>query len=158
MKLYFMRHGEASDEAKSDELRPLTEKGAQRIHLAGKALKKINVSLDFIYASPRLRAQQTAQIMAEYLKRDVETRDELNFNFSVDFLRSVVTGKEDEAHILLVGHNPSLSEVIQAVSGANVNLKTGSIARIDLYPPALRGALLKWLLSPRLLDAIGSGD
>ena len=48
-----------------------------------------------------------------------------------------------------------MSEVVQSVSGANVNLKTGGIVRVDLYPPAVRGAMLKWLLSPRILDAIG---
>ena len=56
--------------------------------------------------------------------------------------------------MILVGHNPGMSEVIQSICGANVNLKTGAIARIDLYPPALRGATLRWLLSPRVLDAI----
>jgi phosphohistidine phosphatase len=150
MKVYFMRHGEASDEAPTDEARPLTEKGAQKIHRAGTALR--------IFASPRLRAQETAGIVAQYLQCAVETRNELNFDFNIEQLRALLAGKEDEAHILLVGHNPSMSEVVQAVCGASVNLKTGSIVRIDLYPPAVRGATLKWMLSPRLLDAIAGGD
>ena len=97
MKLYFMRHGEASDDAKSDELRPLTDKGAQRVHLTGKAHEKINVTLDSLYASPRLERGKSASIVGQYLKREVENRDELNFNFSVDLLRALLTGKDDEA-------------------------------------------------------------
>ncbi|MCU0512517.1 MAG: phosphohistidine phosphatase SixA [Anaerolineae bacterium] len=154
MKLYFMRHGEASQDAATDELRPLTEKGAQRVHSGGQALAKIQVTLDYIYASPRVRAQQTAAIMAGYFKPAVETRPELNFDFSLDLLRRLLLDKDEEAHVLLVGHNPSMSEVVQAVSGAAVNMKVGSIARVDLYPPAVKGGLLKWLLSPRVLDAM----
>jgi phosphohistidine phosphatase len=155
MKLYFMRHGEASDDAPTDELRPLTEKGRERIKFAAKALRRINVTLDTIYASPRVRAQQTASLIAETQDLAVETREELNFSFTVEALKKLLAGKPEEAHILMVGHNPSISEVIMAISGSNVNMKTGSIARLDLYPPAVRGASLRWLLTPRILDALG---
>lgn len=154
MKLYFMRHGEASDDAPSDELRPLTEKGKERIHNAAKVLQKMNVSFDYIYASPRVRARQTADIVAKVLGNQVEIRDEVNFHLNVDRLKHLLLEKSEEARILFVGHNPSMSELIQAITGANVNLKTGSVARVDLYPPAIRGAQLKWLISPRIFDVL----
>jgi phosphohistidine phosphatase len=154
MKLYFMRHGEASDDAPSDELRPLTEKGKERIQNAAKVLKKMNVSLDYVYASPRVRARQTAEIVAKVLGNEVEIRDEVNFHFDVDRLKRLLMEKSEEAHILFVGHNPSMSELVQAMTGANVNLKTGAVARIDLYLPAIRGAQLKWLISPRIFDSL----
>ena len=73
MKLYFMRHGEASDDAKSDELWLLTHK-ARSASIQPEMLKKINVTLDSLYASPRLRAQQTASIVGQYLKRESKPR------------------------------------------------------------------------------------
>lgn len=154
MKLYFMRHGEASDDAPTDELRPLTEKGKKRIQNAAKVLKKMNVTLDTIYASPRVRAKQTAEIVAEVLGNEVEISDDVNFHFNVDRLKNLLTGKNEEAHVMFVGHNPSMSELIQTITGANVNLKTGAVARVDLYPPAIKGAQLKWLITPRIFDSL----
>jgi phosphohistidine phosphatase len=153
MKLYLMRHGEASDEATNDELRPLTQTGRERLANAGKVLKKI-IELDAVYASPRLRAQQTAEVIANVFGQTVTIREELNFSFSVEALKSLLidVGHGEEARLLLVGHNPSISEVIHQMTGANVNLKTGAFACLEVSPIALKGATLKWLLTPRRMD------
>jgi len=153
MKLYFMRHGEASDDAPSDELRPLTDTGRLRLSNAGKVLKKI-LTVNAVYASPRLRARQTAEIIAQALEQDVIVRDELNFNFSIETLKSLIMGYDEESRLLLVGHNPSISEVVQQMTGANINLKTGAIVCVDVYPIALKGGTLKWMLTPRLMDEL----
>lgn len=153
MKLYFMRHGEASDDAPSDELRPLTPVGRERLANAGKVLKKL-ITVDAVYASPRLRAKQTADIIAAALNQTVMIRDELNFSFSIDALRSVIAGYGEDSRLLLVGHNPSISEVIQQMTGANVNLKTGAIVCVDVYPIALKGGSLRWMLTPRIMDEL----
>ena len=153
MRLYFMRHGEASDDAPSDELRPLTENGRARLLNAGKVLRKI-LDVDTIYASPRVRARQTAEIIGEALGQSVTIRDELNFSFSLEALKILITGYDEDARLLLVGHNPSISEVLQNITGANINLKTGSIACVEVYPVALKGGTLKWLLTPRIMDEL----
>ncbi len=153
MKLYFMRHGEASDDAPSDELRPLTDTGRLHLSNAGKVLKKI-LTVNAVYASPRLRARQTAEIIAQALEQDVIVRDELNFNFSIETLKSLIMGYDEESRLLLVGHNPSISEVVQQMTGANINLKTGAIVCVDVYPIALKGGTLKWMLTPRLMDEL----
>lgn len=153
MRLYFMRHGEASDDAPSDELRPLTENGRARLANAGKVLRKI-LDVDTVYASPRVRARQTAEIIAEAIGQSVIIRDEMNFNFSLEALKILITGYNEDARLLLVGHNPSISEVLQNMTGANINLKTGAIACVEVYPAALKGGTLKWLLTPRIMDEL----
>jgi phosphohistidine phosphatase len=153
MRLYFMRHGEASDDAPSDDLRPLTDNGRARLLNAGKVLRKI-LDVDTVYSSPRVRARQTAEIIAEAIGKSVTIRDELNFNFSIEALKILITGYDEDARLLLVGHNPSISEVVQNMTGANINLKTGAIACVEVYPVALKGGTLKWLLTPRIMDEL----
>jgi phosphohistidine phosphatase SixA len=48
-----------------------------------------------------------------------------------------------------VGHDPDFSRLVQALTGAQVEMAKGGIARID-YP---RG-VLDWLLRPRALRLI----
>lgn len=67
MKLYFVRHGESEANLtrefsnRNDETHPLTEKGkAQVAHLAEQLRE---VKFDAIYASPLLRARQTAELL-----------------------------------------------------------------------------------------------
>ena len=60
--------------------------------------------------------------------------------------------------ILVVGHEPTCSEVVRILTGANVRFPTAAIARIDLdlrrwdSLAANRGQLA-WLVPPRLLAA-----
>jgi len=155
MKLYFVRHGEASQIAESDALRPLTPKGAARIERAAQVLKGLQCNPDPIFSSPRLRARQTAEIMAVALGKQVEIREECNFDFSLTKVDKLTTGLDDGAEVMFVGHNPSMSAVVQALTGAAVQLKPGAVACARSDQPIIPGALLRWLITPRLFDLLG---
>ncbi|WAH57132.1 phosphohistidine phosphatase SixA [Pseudomonas silvicola] len=65
MKLWILRHGEAQGHAASDSLRELTDHGREQVlrsaaHLLGEPVTAL-------YASPYVRAQQTAGIVHEAL-------------------------------------------------------------------------------------------
>ncbi len=67
MRLYFVRHGQSEANVQMvisnrDLPHPLTELGRQQAEALGRSLA--NVPLAAIYASPILRARQTAQIVA----------------------------------------------------------------------------------------------
>ena len=47
-----------------------------------------------------MRARQTAEIIAEALGKSVTIRDELNFNFSIEALKVLITGYGEEARLL----------------------------------------------------------
>ena len=76
-------------------------------------------------------------------------------------LREVAPGNE---RVLVVGHEPSMSGVVQHLAGARVVYPTGALARIDLEPAEWSGITegrgeLAWLLPPRLLeDVLGRLD
>ncbi|MBC7869706.1 MAG: phosphohistidine phosphatase SixA, partial [Chitinophagaceae bacterium] len=113
MKLYFMRHGIAEEGVGvSDHDRRLTSRGIQRVETAGRVLKMTGINPAHIYSSPRIRAKQTAEIVAHALGMTVELRDEVNFDFDSHAVEELITGLSDEAEVMFVGHEPSMSTTL----------------------------------------------
>lgn len=156
MILYFLRHGDAEPGINIRDLdRKLTEKGITRTNNAAQVLKALHIHPTHIFSSPRVRARQTAEIIASVLNQPVEIREELDFDFSLASLPSFLNGMEANAEIMLVGHNPSMSEVVSELTGAQIDMKKGGLARIDLMS-ASTGELI-WLIAPKVFDAIKPG-
>ena len=70
MRLVVVRHADAGDReafaktGKSDDLRPLSEKGRKQMKGASKGLRALVPGADLIVTSPLTRAVQTAKIVA----------------------------------------------------------------------------------------------
>jgi phosphohistidine phosphatase len=155
--LYFFRHGEAAGAGawRGDDFdRPLTDEGRERIALEAQAIKRLEFALDAIVTSPLVRARQTAAILADTLQlRDTLVEDaRLGANFSLEQLAHVLHDYPAARALMLVGHEPSLSAVIgRLIGGAAVDVKKGSLARVDLSGTfELKGELI-WLVPPRVL-------
>ena len=73
MKLFLMRHGEASMQAPSDIQRPLTGRGIAQTRAVLEKYANDLSSINTILASPYLRAQQTAQLVSEAIGLPVST-------------------------------------------------------------------------------------
>jgi phosphohistidine phosphatase SixA len=159
MKLYFFRHAEAEDHADSrdDHDRDLTAKGVARTKTAGQVLAALDLRLTHLYTSPRVRATHTAEILARALNLTAEVRDELNFDFDVTAVEKLIAGLSDEHEVLFVGHEPSMSLVVGELTGGNVLMKKGGMARVDVVTAMspLRGQLA-WLIAPKVFDALGA--
>lgn len=156
MRLYFMRHGDAVNMADSDYARPLSKAGIQETRAMGMLLARMGIQPAHIYTSPRVRAQETAQIVADLLYLPVETREELNFDFDLAALGRLIEGVPEDAELFLVGHNPSMSDVLRHLCGPHISLQTAAVARVDLQPDMLDQALLKWVIPPKAARLIVS--
>lgn len=156
MKLYFMRHGKAVDAAtmESDFARPLTEKGAKRVRRMAQALANMKVSPTAIFASPRVRAQQTAHIMADALGKTVTTREEVNFDFDATHIEEMIFSFGNDAEVLFVGHNPSMSEVVRRITGATVNMDVGSVVCALVTPYNITDGELAWYMNWHCVKAL----
>lgn len=155
MKLYFIRHGRASQIATTDSARPLLPEGETQAKNMGKVLKILDVQPTQIFSSPRVRALQTAQFIGQALGKEPIVRETCNFNFNVNQAFQLVHGMDDDAEVLFVGHNPSMSEIVTDLTGAEVELSTGAVAYVTrVFPPSASGAILKWLITPKLVNAI----
>ena len=79
MNLFLARHGESEWMVRGDEAgfnSPLTDKGRQQARLLGCWLA-VNQEIDAIYASPLIRARETAEIVAAELGLPVNLDDDL---------------------------------------------------------------------------------
>ena len=142
--LWLLRHAEAADGAPDDE-RPLTERGVQQAQDAGRALQVIGARIDACLASPKLRAQQTAQLACAALGVEVMTERRLSGEpFDATDLAAGL------GNVLLVGHDPSFTLTLHALTGAQARMKKGGVAAIA------KGELMT-LLRPVELSAIAAG-
>jgi phosphohistidine phosphatase len=131
---------------------------------AARGLKRLEIPFDALLTSPLLRARQTADIVAEAigLNDQVEEMSGLAPESSVDNLISDLTGYQNREHLLLVGHEPLLSQTVSFLLTGKKNqelgieLKKGALCRIEIVglPPDKPGKL-HWLLAPKQLRLFG---
>ncbi|MBM3836142.1 MAG: phosphohistidine phosphatase SixA [Verrucomicrobia bacterium] len=159
MKLYFLRHATAVDEATTDAARELTNEGKQEARILGAALRKLGVKPDRILTSPLVRAEQTAQIVAKAMRfrKKVEIANALkNEAGSAALIRALKSCQLDE-RIFLAGHEPSLSEhiarLIGARNAAGMPLDKGGAAYVEIPAWGAQGQL-KWLMRQKQLRLI----
>jgi phosphohistidine phosphatase len=138
MRCYLMRHAAAADPGGvPDALRPLTEQGRQEARQAGEALKERQAAITSIQASPRLRARETAEIVAGVLGVAVTIREDLNCGAGGGTYREAI----GDGDVLIVGHNPEISAIASAMAGQSVGFRPATVACIE-------DGRLAWLLHP----------
>jgi phosphohistidine phosphatase len=156
MDLYVLRHGVAAARGEwqgSDDERPLTEDGRTEMDRVAAALARLGLGLDLIVTSPLARALQTAEIVAGRLGlQDKLVLDEqLGAGFGAGRLPKVLRTYEDAKSLMLVGHEPGLSEAVGSLVGGRIVLKKGGVAYVQLADAALKKGVLAWLLQPRTI-------
>ena len=163
MTLYLLRHAIAAPrDAKrypNDGQRPLTAKGVARMRAAARGIRALGIRPRRIHSSPLLRCMQTAEILAAELRPHpaVIPTPQLGPAGSARALLKILHGEGPRRDLLLVGHEPDLSELASALlDGAGkrsfVKMKKAAFCRIDVegVPEPGRGRLA-YLLPPRIL-------
>jgi len=137
-----------------DEERPLTERGERQARTAGLALAMLGVRLDAVLTSPRVRALETARLTCEAFDERTESavHAPLSAGFDGAQALSLLAAWPEDAHVMIVGHEPDLAGLIGDLTGARVKLKKGGIAMIDVSS-AVSGELVL-LVRPRELALI----
>lgn len=164
MNLYLMRHGIAlpadDPSVAHDGDRPLTPKGIKRTRKAARGLRRLNIPFDVILTSPVLRARQTADAVAGELGTEALMKEisSLAPESTVDHLLFGLTRYKNHEHLLLVGHEPLLSNALSHLLGGksarsvHVEFKKGALCRVEIddLPPSNPGKL-HWFLTPKQL-------
>jgi len=154
--LWILRHGDAEPhDAKPDPERDLTPRGQQQSRDAGAALAALGVELAAAFTSPKIRARDTALLACESLGADPVDHKPLHSGFDADDARELLAGVDDGDRILIVGHEPDLSQVVHDLTGARVDLKKGGVAAVRT--DGSRAELIV-LLRPRELNAIAQAS
>jgi phosphohistidine phosphatase len=147
-QLWLLRHGEAvPHDSKPDFDRELTPRGRKQAEDAGAALAALGIEFAACYASPKVRARETAELACERLNIDPVDEQSLANGFSLADAVALLRAHEADERVLVVGHEPSFSQVVYDFTGGRVDFKKGGIA-------AVRDNQLIALLRPKELEAI----
>lgn len=134
--IHLLRHGDAEpDQGDGDAARRLTPRGEQQARAAGIAIARLDLEIESCLASPRVRAWRTAELACETLDVEPELCAPIgdgNYN-ALD----LAAGR---GRVLIVGHEPVLSQEVARITGASIRLKKGGLAILE---PNLLKALLR---------------
>lgn len=138
-----------------EDARPLTEKGRLQSERLGLFLAKSGFKPDAILTSPKIRAVETAQLVAAPLGVDVVVVDALGGPIDIETVERLLRASGDPRRPILVGHDPDFSALAAELTGvAELPVRKAALVRIDLVRPLAPGkGLLRWLLPPDLLAA-----
>lgn len=162
MEIIFMRHGKAQEreEGLPDAERRLTPKGCNRVRAAARALACGFVALHnlYIWASPLVRARETAAIMAAVLQVEDVTVHPAIATGDLAELLAAIKELPDNAVVIVVGHEPYLGMWVTEMTQAVVPFKTATVAAVkvtSLEPPAGR---LRWFAYSGVLADIAEAN
>ena len=153
MKIYLVQHGEAAAKEVDPE-RPLTEQGMTDVQRVARALKHAGVEIKRVIHSGKLRAKQTAEILAAEIAPmlQLETSDLINPNDDPGaFDIRTASGSVDT---LVVGHLPFMAKLVsQLVAGDDnhmlVSYQPGSV--VCLESTEKDNWQINWMVRPELL-------
>ncbi len=154
MKLYLVQHGEAKSK-EEDPRRPLTDRGREDVKRVADFIAKLGIGVDRIVHSTKLRARQTAEIIARELHIErMEESDALNPLADPNVWASKLKDQEDD--LMLVGHIPHLSKLVSLlITGREdeeiARFTTGGIFCLERNEEG-RWAIL-WALRPDMIIA-----
>lgn len=148
LSLYLLRHAQSADKQSGqfDYDRKLTSAGESDAKIIGNYLLKHHHKIDSIVCSTAVRTKQTGEIVQSFL----EIPDE-----KIIFLEALYHGRVDtyldiikeftDAHVMIIGHNPSISLLAQELcSEAVKGLTPCSLVKVnfenDLWSTIMPGS------------------
>lgn len=168
VELYLMRHAIAhdlgEDGSRSDAERTLTDEGRANTRAAARAMERLELDFDVIWTSPLPRARQTAEIIADALKkkRILEETAALALGAGPERMVGALMRLGRATSALAVGHEPDLSRLAAylvwgGLDADRIAFKKGALCRVDC-PFGLRPgkAVLRWLLTPKQLRLLAA--
>jgi phosphohistidine phosphatase len=134
--LLLLRHAKASrdDPHLPDHDRPLKPRGKQDAKRLGRRLHETDLVPTLIVSSTALRARKTASKVAKQLNypRAIELTDRLYLSSPREHLEVVRSLLDGEDRVMLVGHNPGLSQLLNELADTDADLATSELAQVEL--------------------------
>src|SRR5260370_2540187 len=160
MIIYFLRHasaGEHKTDPKKDEKRAMDKEGSEQCSMIGRALASMNVHVDLRSSSPLKRAAQTAALVSNELGYEgkLQLSPSLKPGAGVEEFYELLQKYAEYEAIMVVGHNPNLSEFLGRLIGrrspSQVDLKKGAVAKVDADS---KGGTLEGCITPKIVRAV----
>ncbi len=152
MQLYILRHGQAETQITTDEARNLTAKGRADVAISLTSSADELKTVQVIWASSLVRAQQTAQIAHSFLTQESANIVLATTDLIVPeadpyvFFKALQDAQLDS--ILVVSHQPFVGQIIDLLCGSYDGfhpMNTSSLACVDCDIVAAKMGSLRWL-------------
>ncbi len=160
MKLYLIQHGEAKSEAEDPE-RSLTARGEKEVLAVSKVAEGLRIRPSKIHHSGKLRAKQSAEIIATALKiPDSLVRPASGLNPNDDIHAWAERISKEKEDLMLVGHLPFLEKLTSLLLCGDerarlVLFRYGAIVCLDQKDE--KGWAVSWVLTPEMAGLWQSG-
>lgn len=145
MRLILIRHGQAEEATieKNDDKRALTPEGRERLENAYPSLARFlnNKTHCEVWTSPKVRALQTAEILCRYTPNIAPTIQPFLAEGDFDAFYKAVKDHDHGETLVIVGHEPSLSDWVRNMTGMDVHFKKGRAEMLYLAPAAPEEAI-----------------
>ncbi|MBP1846084.1 phosphohistidine phosphatase [Rhizobium petrolearium] len=134
-RIYLLRHAKSgwAEPGQHDFDRALDNQGFAEAEVVADKAADRNYRPDIVISSTAVRCRQTAEAVRRATDEEIEPIyiDEL-YNGSLGTYMAVIEGQKESASVMLIGHNPTMEEVLEALIGADQ-----MVAAIPGgYPPA----------------------
>ncbi|MDH5517700.1 MAG: histidine phosphatase family protein [Gammaproteobacteria bacterium] len=129
LTLLIFRHAKSGWDADSDHQRTLTELGQQQAKFMGEQLKERAIQPDLVICSSALRAKTTMDLAmtAGEWECDSNITDALYNTTVADTLNLIKQFSDHDKVVMLIGHEPTWSELVQALSSEAVAFATAGM-------------------------------
>lgn len=166
MKFYVIRHGDAvpAQAMNADAIRPLSRLGEAEVTVNAKWLQKHlkqqgATELDWLIASPYIRARQTTAIVNQYClaanqSESADATPDGDPQHFVDWLFAELAVHHSRAsHVALVSHMPFVSYLVSTLDATKQPLvfPTASIAEFELDLSMQRGTFQRLIVPETIL-------
>jgi phosphohistidine phosphatase len=133
--LLLLRHAKSGNlvPGLNDFDRTLTDGGRKAAELVGAYMSSHKLHLDLVMSSPAVRARETAEIVLRASNKRIDPQyDRRIYEATAQNLLDVIHDVEkSRRQILLVGHNPSLEELLGLLTGVQQPMGTASLAKLS---------------------------
>lgn len=164
MIIHLIRHAQAIESSReiADEQRWLTCRGRKRFRQVAAALRKLAIEPEAILTSPKTRAVQTADILAEALRfaGELQLVPAIGAGFDSAALRQQLLSRPGTAELVFIGHEPDCGALVAELLRLDTPclLTKGSVVTLEvtLTNSGVAARLLRVITGGgRVIDAKG---
>lgn len=155
-KLLLIRHAKAVHDSNYEDFeRPLKNSGIKDAELMAGRLQSEGIIPELLITSPALRTQTTANIISEFLSLPKPVEDMRIYEAGRTILIAIVNQLDEQLNFTgIVGHNPTIEDMVAFLSGHSLGFPPGAAALIefdlDTWGAVTKGiGTLKWYSSPK---------
>ena len=134
--ILLLRHAKSSwkEAGLTDHARPLNKRGLRDAPRMGTLIAEQDIEPDLILSSSAVRAIRTAEAVSQTFKDKTPLieKDELYLASPGSYIETARYLEESFQRILIVGHNPGISDLLFKLTGCDSMMPTAALAQIEL--------------------------